>query len=266
MNGNEHRFTALDPVGSRGADNQLTRNVGQRYKAFVPVAGAPMLLRVLRTLMASRSVERIALCIDEEALPAAGPELSAVLAAGRISTVPCRSSPVLSVIGLLETRGDWLPLLVTTADHPLLTASMVDYFCSRAAHMDADLIAAVAPAALVRQTHPEAVRTYYRFADQAYCGCNLFILKSPQAGQGVAFWSRLEPYRKRPWRMAWAIGPIALCQFLLGRLSLEAATRRFSEAIGVTVRTVTMPFADAAVDVDSPADLRLAERILCGRR
>jgi CTP:molybdopterin cytidylyltransferase MocA len=56
-----------------------------------------------------------------------------------------------------------------------------------------------------------------------------------------------------------------LLRFLLGALSLEAAMRRLSRIIGATVCAVEMPFAEAAIDVDKPADLTLAERILAQR-
>jgi hypothetical protein len=45
-------------------------------------------------------------------------------------------------------------------------------------------------------------------------------------------------------------------------LSLEAACLRLSGIVGATVRVVEMPFAEAAIDVDKPADLALAEQIL----
>ena len=35
--------------------------------------------------------------------------------------------------------------------------------------------------------------------------------------------------------------------------------------VGATVRAVELPFAEAAIDVDKPADLKLAARILARR-
>jgi CTP:molybdopterin cytidylyltransferase MocA len=75
----------------------------------------------------------------------------------------------------------------------------------------------------------------------------------------------MERHRKRPWRLVAAIGPLTLLRFLAGRLTLDAALRRLSRIVGATVRAVDMPFAEAAIDVDKPADLALAERILAQR-
>jgi CTP:molybdopterin cytidylyltransferase MocA len=36
--------------------------------------------------------------------------------------------------------------------------------------------------------------------------------------------------------------------------------------LGVRLRVVTMPFAEAAIDVDKPSDLALVEKIFASRR
>jgi hypothetical protein len=164
----------------------------------------------------------------------------------------------------IETLPDALPLLVTTADNALLTPQMVEHFCA-AAPADADLAVALATEATIRRAYPDSIRTYYRFGSEGYSGCNVFLARTPAVMKIAAFWSEIERYRKRPWRLVGAIGPLTLLQFLLGMLDLEAALRRFSAIVGATVRAVDMPFAEAAIDVDKPADLELAEQILARR-
>ncbi len=82
------------------------------------------------------------------------------------------------------------------------------------------------------------------------------------AAPAAAFWSHLERHRKRPWRLIAAVGPAALLRFLLGRLSLAGALAILSRRAGARIAPVVMPFAEAAIDVDKPADLTLAEAIL----
>ena len=50
--------------------------------------------------------------------------------------------------------------------------------------------------------------------------------------------------------------------FLRRRLSLDAAFREVSEALGARVCAVVMPQAEAAIDVDKMADLALVRQIL----
>jgi hypothetical protein len=117
-------------------------------------------------------------------------------------------------------------------------------------------------AEVVRARYPESVRTYLRLGAGAYSGANLFAFLTPTARRAAAFWVRAEQFRKRPWRLASAFGPVSLLLYAAGRLDLDAALERVSRAMGVRVRAVLLPFAEAAIDVDRPADLALVERIL----
>jgi hypothetical protein len=63
-----------------------------------------------------------------------------------------------------------------------------------------------------------------------------------------------------------AFGWRPLLAYLLGRLTLDAAMRRASRITGTRVAAISLPFAEAAIDVDKPADLALAETILARPR
>jgi GTP:adenosylcobinamide-phosphate guanylyltransferase len=253
---------ALVLAASRPQD-PVARHAGQSHKALVRIDGVAMLIRVLRALRESRSVGPVAVCLEADApVAAAEPELAPLIARGAVTLIDAATSPSHSVLRALETLP--LPLLITTADHPLLSAAMIDHFCA-AVPADADAAVAVVRASLLQDRYPDAIRTYYRFAGEGYSGCNLFLLQTPNALRVVEFWTRLEQHRKRPWRLIAEVGPLALLRFLLGRLSLDGAMRHLSAKAGATVRAVELPFPEAAIDVDKPADLELAARILARR-
>ncbi|GIK98977.1 MAG: hypothetical protein BroJett029_31860 [Alphaproteobacteria bacterium] len=257
-------WTALVLAGSRGPADPVASHCGVRHKALAPVAGVPMILRVLRSLAASRHVGRIAICVEAPEILADLPEIAALTAAGRLAMVPASTSPSASVGAALRDLEQPYPLLVTTADHPLLTVAMVDDFCEALAG-GGDVAVGVAPASLIRRAHPGAVRTFYRMGRESYSGCNLFAFRTPRAARAAAFWAEMERYRKRPWRLIAAIGPLVLLRFALGLVDLRAAERLLSRRIGATLQIVEMPYAEAAIDVDKPADLALADRILRDR-
>ena len=75
----------------------------------------------------------------------------------------------------------------------------------------------------------------------------------------------METHRKRPLRLIWEIGPLALIRILLGAMNAEQAFAYLSKKAGATIRHVELPVAEAAVDVDKPADLELVERIFASR-
>ena len=71
--------------------------------------------------------------------------------------------------------------------------------------------------------------------------------------------------RKKPWRLVAAFGIAPLIGFLTGSLTLDKAFAIISRRLGLIASPVIMPFAEAAIDVDKPADKDLAESILAAR-
>jgi GTP:adenosylcobinamide-phosphate guanylyltransferase len=260
------RFTALVLAGSRGgAGDDLAAAQGEQHRALIPVRGIPMLVRVIRTLRAAPSIGAIVVSIDDpSALDEVG-ELRELAAAGALQVRRSESSPSRSVIVVLEAQPAGAPVLVTTADHALLTPAMVEHFTSACTPARADVYVALVAATLLRAHYPESTRTYLPMRDDLYSGANLFAFLTPQAKRAAEFWVRAEARRKQPWRLALAFGPRALFLFWRRRLDLDAALERISQVIGARVRAVRMPFAEAAIDVDRASDLALATQILAQR-
>jgi CTP:molybdopterin cytidylyltransferase MocA len=256
------RFTALILAASRGAADPVARSEGTSHKCLVDVAGVPMLARVVETLAASPSVGALALSIEDPEVLAALPPVAEAVAAGRVTVLPSGASPSASVLLAAEALADPYPLLIVTADNPLLTREMVEHFCAETLASEAELTAALAAEAVVREAVPTAERTFLRFRDGRYSGCNLYALAAPAALAAVRFWAMAERHRKRPWRLVAAFGLGSLALFLLGRLSLDEAFARASRVMKVRAKAVPMPFPTAPIDVDKPSDLALVRRIL----
>jgi hypothetical protein len=156
------------------------------------------------------------------------------------------------------------PVLVVAGDHALLTPEMVD-FITGAEPDGADVLVGVVTASVIRAQYPESTRTYLRFRDHPVSGANLFAFLTPGAARVADFWVGAEKFRKRPWRLVSTFGVGALLAFVSGRLDLDAAFERISHSVGARVRALRMPWAEAAIDVDRPADLELVNRILAQR-
>ena len=127
----------------------------------------------------------------------------------------------------------------------------------------ADVAALLAPEAVVRAAAPETQRSYLRFRDGGYSGCNLFYLRNERALAIIDLWRQVERHRKQPWRIAAILGPSMLFGYLLGRLTLDQAVARLGRKAGVVVAAVRTPYGLCAIDVDKPADLDLV-RTLAG--
>jgi len=257
------KFHALVLAGSRGRrGDELAAAQGEQHRALIPVHGVPMLLRVIRTLRASPGIATISVCIDDPAALDGVPELREFVAAGSLALRRSESSPSRSVLAALDARPAGERVLVTTADHALLTPAMVEHFTRAASAPGADLYVALVTATLLRAHYPESTRTWLPMRDDLYSGANLFAFVTPAARRAAEFWVRAESLRKQPWRLALAFGPRALWLFWRRRLALDDALAQISTVIGARVRAVRMPFAEAAIDVDRASDLELATRIL----
>ena len=259
------RFTAVVLAGSRGGTDPLAEAHGVAEKCLVPVRGMPMVERVLRTLARTSAVDHIIVTLERPELLDDLPAVRELGASGRLSLRRGRATPSLSVLAILDELGDTAPVLVTTADHPLLTPELVEGFCTEAWATGADVVAGLTPAAVIEQAYPGAQRTYLRFAGDRCSGANLFAILTPRGRRAVVFWRRVEQDRKRPWRIVRAFGLGPLLAYLLGRLTLDGAMARASAIIGARVAAVLLPVAEAAIDVDKPADLELVDAILARR-
>lgn len=254
-------YTALVLAGSRTARDRFAESQGRTRKALVPVAGVPMLVRVVRALAAAPDVERIYVRGDDDAMGAL-PELQALAAARRLTFGPCAESPTGTVLQHLDETPPRGPLLVVSGDHALLEVAMVDHFCAGARRAASDVVVATVTARIVHARYPDCGRTWIRLRDDAYKGGNLFALFSPRSALATVFLRRIERFRKRPWRLVAALGPLTLARYALRRLDLAGALAAVSRVCGVRVASVEMPFPECALDVDRVEDLALAARIL----
>jgi molybdopterin-guanine dinucleotide biosynthesis protein A len=258
-------FTALVLAGSRPGGDPLARAAGVAHKALAPVAGVAMLTRVVATLRAARAVRRVVICGIERAALAAQPELHPFLDNGALGLLASRATPSASVLSAMQQLEPCTPLLVATADHPLLTPALVDDFCTRSADSGADVTVGLVAAHLVRSAFPTLRRTTLPFRDGAYCGCNLYAFLTPAAQRAPAAWMQVEQHRKQPWRMLGTLGVGVTLRFLLRRLTVESVTDLASDRMGVHVRPIFLSHPEAGFDVDTSAQLAVAEAFLRAR-
>lgn len=250
---------ALVLAGARAKGDALCLSEGVVSKAVIQIAGQPMLARVLQTLAAS------GLDVPVWLVGLQGDTVQA--ASGGVDCIPLPAQgagPASSLLAALDGTIR-LPLLVTTCDHPLLTPAMVDSFLRQSLASGADLTVGLAERGVIEAAYPHTRRTYLRFGAAQLSGCNLFFLSSPKALAVLRFWQSAEQDRKHPWRIARRFGIWTALRILLGRPEPEAAFALLSRRLGARIHPVILPFAEAAIDVDSPGDLALVREIFARR-
>lgn len=245
---------ALILAGSRGVADPLAVAEGVAHKALVEVAGRPMLARVVEAVREA-GARRIAVSAD-------APEVVALAKALGCELIPPAQGPSGSVAAAFGQLG--APLLVTTADHALLEPAWVrDFLADVPAASDVALL--LARRERVEAAAPGSRRTWLRFADGEWSGCNLFWLATPRAAAALDLWSTVEAERKRPWRLAARLGFATLAGYLLGRLGLGDAVARLGRRVGISAAVVAARDGLAAVDVDRPGDLAQVRQLLAQR-
>ena len=250
-------FTALLLAGVRPGGDPFAASHGVSAKALIPVAGEPMIARPLRALLDSTEVGEVRILTQR-------PDLleNAVTDDERVSFGESGETIASTLLAILSDTATSFPLLVTTADHALLNPAMIADFCGKAA--GADLALGVVERRALNARLPETRRTWIAVKGGAYSGANLFAFGSPKAVQAVALWRSVEQDRKKGWKLLAALGLPGLLGLLRLR-TLNQVIAAIGRRLSLEARAVEMADPLAAVDVDKPADLALAEEIIGGR-
>ena len=262
MSQQEAQFTAVVLAADREIDNPVARAAGTACKAFAPVAGVPMVLRVLDALKNSDSVGSCVLCGPSWSSIEQLHELRARITSDELTWIDHQATPSSSAYQAMQSLSVNTPVLITSSDHAMLSPQIVDNFCRQARACDCDVVAALASYKLVNSTYPEVRRTTLKFRDGVYCSCNLFGFLTSRARVAADFWRRVEQQRKSPLRVIGALGWFTVLRYILGMLSLEQSLHQLSGRLGVKAGTVLLPYAQAAVDVDTVADWQFVQKII----
>lgn len=240
---------ALVLAGSRDGIDPVADAEGVPNKVLAELAGRSMIDRVVSSVEAAgfRSV----------AVSTQTCEVADEAARRGAISMPANTGPSASVLDAIHALGT--PLLVTTGDNGLLQPEWITAFLADIPP-GVDVAVLLANRELVEQATPTGKRTYLRFSDGHWSGCNLFYLRTPRAVNAVRLWQRVERDRKRPWRIVKRLGPKLLIRFLLGRLSLAEAVLQLGREAGVIAAVVPARDGWAATDVDTLDDLILVRQ------
>lgn len=256
-------WTAILLAGQRPGTDPLAASFNEEYKALVRVCDVPMLDHVLSALLRAPEIGRIVVLAQDPDLLFDGCDVwrshrSQVSGARSVGGISESIADVLA-----GGRAPW-PVLVTTADHPLLSPDIIREFLAGAGSSN------VAVGAVERRTilarYPDTQRTWLKFSDGAYSGANLFALTSESALQALALWAKAERDRKQAARLFWHFGPILALRALTRTISFAEALRRAGHNLGVVATLVPLGAPEAAIDVDKPEDHQLVEWIMISER
>lgn len=235
-------------AGERAGGDPLARAENVANKIDIQILGKSMLNYVVDAVKSVRNVDTIFISTHD---PQNFSDVSCIAPA---------ESPCKSVLKALEQIS--YPVLLTTADHPLLTPTIIEQFLAQAHENDADVCVGLVSLSLIKQHYSNNRRTRLRFMGEAYSGANLFYIKNSNAKSLFHFWQQVEEQRKSPLRMIRILGITPLMRYICRLLSMNDVIALISERTGTNILPVYLDNPHAGIDVDKPSDLALVREIM----
>ena len=250
--------TAVVLAGSRPGSDPLAAAFGTDLKALVPIGGKPLVRWPVEALLGSGRFSQVRVLAQE------ADRIAAVLPVDPNLVVERSGSTIAATLErlLFDPTVQW-PLIVTTADHVLLDAAMIEEFCELAE--PADIAIGVVERESLMERLPQSQRTWIRFRSGSYSGANLFQLSGTKALPALEMWRSVEQDRKKAWSLLWALGPLNFLGAALRVRTIHETLERIGHRLGAKVEAVDLSDPLAAVDVDKLADHRLVETLLAER-
>ena len=257
------RYTAVVLAATRGgARDPLAQAGGVSHKAFIDLAGTPMLRRVVKGVIDSGRVGRVIVSIEEDSMDEARQILNGLGERVPITYTASKESIGASAAAVTQEFADAVPMIITTADNGLHDGAIVKAFCDGLDHVTVDGALALTDARYGMEKYPEGSRAFHRFRDGAFSSCNLYAFLSPKGFKGAAVFNGGGQFGKKPKRLIGAFGLLAFLLYKSRLVKVRPFIRFVSRAIGVKTEAVFLPFAEGPIDIDRMSDWQLAERIL----
>lgn len=258
------KVTALIMAGKRsGVLDPLAKRANVAQKCVAPVAGVPMVERVVKEVAACKDVGEIRIVAHEADEIAALPTVAPLLAEGRLKFCEGKFNIVDSVFSGGE--GADFPLMITTADNCLVTADGYSEFIGKALAEEAGAAAALARKPDVIAADPEGQKKFYEFTDGGYSNCNTYWIGSAEALSAAEIMREGGQFVKFPRRIAKAFGWINLIRFYFGWGTKEGIFEQVSKRFGFKVTPIVMSNGEFAIDVDNFRTYDVTERLLAKR-
>ncbi|MBY0356161.1 MAG: NTP transferase domain-containing protein [Rickettsiales bacterium] len=237
-------------AGERPEGDPLAHAEGVASKCDILIAGKTMLQHVMSALSGLTPTPVVFISSNQP------------VCAGVIR-IPTAATPCTSVLDAIRKTD--FPVLITTADHPLLTPDIMADFLTQAALTTADVVVGVVELERVMTAYPQSRRTRLRFRDGSISGANLFLLRNKNAEKLIDFWRQVEANRKSPLRMLRVLGVGTMLRFALGLLRFSEVVDIIEQRTDVHIATVRLSDPHAAIDVDKAEDLALVRHIFAAR-
>ncbi|MFA5880924.1 MAG: nucleotidyltransferase family protein [Eubacteriales bacterium] len=246
----------LDAIVIAGSPNSglLRECSDEAYEALIGIGSKPMIRYVVDALIESQNVNKIAI---------SGPaELKEVFPEDFIEVVEIEGTIIGNAVKALARVDTTHPVLITTCDIPLLTASAVNDFLRLCSDQDIDFFYPIVSMEEVQLHFPGIKRTSAKLQEGTFTGGNLFIVNPAAVPRSAAKAQEFVNFRKSPLKLSRLLGLEFVFKLLFSRLTIPELEKKVSEILGIKVKAVITLYPEIGIDVDKPSDYLIASSYL----
>jgi len=225
-------------------------------KGLVPICAKPMVEYVVDSLRACRHIRRVVAVLPDAGTGAWQSKVDEV--------VISYGNVVDNFLAAVEVLGHSDRVLVVSGDVPLITADAIDDYLAKCEPFDGDLYYPIATKQSVEAKFPGVQRTYMRLRGGTFTGGNIGLVNPAAIIANRSLMESVFELRKSPLGLVRILGLGFIVKFFFRRLTVDELEDKVSQLINGKGRAVVVAYPEIGFDVDKPADLALATRLLAG--
>ncbi|MBU1874396.1 nucleotidyltransferase family protein [bacterium] len=244
-------MNAIISAGGTVKENDLLTGLlkpGDR-KALLPIAGKPMIQWEIDALSKVVSVKNIIIIglTESDGLHSSDKPVHYIPdAGGLIDNIKAGAKKS------LELNPGFDKVLWFSSDVPLIQAQMIEWLMQESEISDNDLYYLIIEKSVMEARFPASKRSYTRLKDKTVCGGDFGIFKPLVASDTHPALPKISEARKSVIKQARFVGLRPLLALIFHRMTEDKAAMYIKKQLGLDLRLVNCPFAEAGMDVDKP--------------
>lgn len=247
----------MDAIVLAGAMNSgaLRKVSPAAFEAEIEIAGRPMLDYVLQALRSVSVIQRI-IVVGPDSLLTSSMRDKISLVVDRGDSLDESLMNGLNVLNVEE------PVLIVTADIPLITREALEDFLMRCRARKGDIYYSFVSKEMNEQKYPGVQRTYVRLKEGVFTGGNLALISPRVIRDHLETLKRAASMRKKPLQLFAMLGWKYLFKLIGGKLTIREIEERVAKILSFKAIGIVSPYPEVGIDVDKPSDLVLAWKVL----
>ena len=228
-------------------------------KALMPISGKPMLQWVLDTVAATVRIENVVIIglTADHGLYCGSKSVHYMNSTGSIfDNARAGCSRVLE-LNPRSSRTLWV-----SADLPLVTPAMLNWFVDRTMESDHELYYQIIEQNLMESRFPACKRSYTRLKGKTVCGGDISIINPNIAADAHPAFGKISAARKSVAKQAALVGLWPLLLLLTQQLTSDHAAAIIRKRLGLNGIFINTPYPEMGMDVDKPEQYEIARREL----